>query len=433
MLNKIFCLHIIFASILSAQLLKPSDLSLKALSSSEILIKWRDNSDSETGYKIFRDGELIMITAANVNSFVDKNLLPNHRYRYTIKATDDAYISYYKGWKKRYLLKIDNSMSRITIGDKNNTTVSEAQGYGMLIEALLPKGVDIDDQKIFNSLWRFSRSHPSSICKNLMNWKFDPNDVKDDDSAFDGDADIAYALIKADEKWGSGGDVDYKQEATKILKSIWDCTIGRDSKLPLLGDWVEQDGQKYNQYSARTSDFILGHFRKFAQFSGDERWLDVVKASQKALQDVQDKHSGLIPDFIKKDNSGHYVAVEDGFLEENDGDYYYNACRVPWRLGVDVMASHDSVSKTILSKITEWIKQSSNDQAIGIKAGYRLNGDVIGEYDTKAFIAPFGVAAMALGDRSYAEKIREYIKGNYEGYYEDTIALLSLLAMDGIY
>ena len=341
-------------------------------------------------------------------------------------------LKYYKKWKNNYLLKMNNAMSRIV--DKNsNKTVSEGQGYGMLIEALLPNGVDADDQKIFNALWRFSRSRPSSICHHLMDWEYYPGISKHDNSAFDGDADIAYALIKADEKWGSSGEVNYKNEAIKVLDDIWDCTIGKDSKLPLLGDWVEQDGAKYNQYTARTSDFILGHFKTFAQFTGDNKWLEVVTVTQNALNQVQNETTGLVPDFIKKDINGKYIAVENGFLEEHDGDYYYNACRVPWRLGVDVMQFHDSVSRSILGKIKNWMKSKSNNQAENIKAGYRLNGDVIGDYDTNAFIAPFGVAATALGDNTYAKKIRAYMKRDAEGYYEDTIALLSALAMGGIF
>ncbi len=366
----------------------------------------------------------VPIVMDDVTIVVPANIKPTHLLK------NDT-IKYYKTWKNKYLLEVDSTMSRIV--DKESRTVSEGQGYGMLIEALLPHGVESDDEQIFNALWKFSRSRPSSICSNLMNWKYDPQNIKDDDSAFDGDADIAYALIKAAEKWGSGGVVNYKNEALKVLNDIWNCTIGLDSKLPLLGDWVEQDGTKYNQYTARTSDFMLGHFRKFAQFTGDDKWLEVVTATQNALKEVQNETTGLVPDFIKKDSHGHYVAVENGFLEENDGDYSYNACRVPWRLGVDVMQSHDNVTRNILSKMTHWMKSTSHAIPENIKAGYTLDGNVIGDYDTNAFIAPFGVAATALGDGSYAKKIRQYMIRDTEGYYEDTIALLSLMAMDGVF
>ena len=102
---------------LSAQISKPSDLGLKALSSSEVLIRWRDNSDSETGYKIFRDGELIMITAANVSSFIDRDLLPSHTYRYTVKATDDKID---KSINHIYTINMRNSNSDVTFSMNGN-------------------------------------------------------------------------------------------------------------------------------------------------------------------------------------------------------------------------------------------------------------------------------------------------------------------------
>ena len=92
---KIYFLLVSLFSLLNAELIKPSDLVLKALSSSEVSIKWKDNSKNEIGYKIFIDGKLIKITSANTTSFIDKNLLPSHTYRYTVKATDDAVAKVY--------------------------------------------------------------------------------------------------------------------------------------------------------------------------------------------------------------------------------------------------------------------------------------------------------------------------------------------------
>ena len=90
-LNHLFYLSIVLTTTLFAKLAKPTNLTLKALSSSKVAIGWKDNSDNETGFKIFRDGVLINITPANTTSFIDKNLLPNHTYSYTIKATNDKY------------------------------------------------------------------------------------------------------------------------------------------------------------------------------------------------------------------------------------------------------------------------------------------------------------------------------------------------------
>jgi len=336
---------------------------------------------------------------------------------------------YYKKWKESFLVPDKNSTFRIAMDKKDKSkTTSESQGYGMLITVLMAD-FDKDAQKIFDGLWRFSRAHLSPISKDLMSWEVpEKKDVVD--SAFDGDADIAYALILADKKWGSRGVVNYKKEALKVIDAIWKFTIGLDSYLPLLGDWVDQSGKKYNQYTTRTSDFMPDHFKLFAKFTGEKKWLKVVEATQKAMLEVQNPKTGLIPDFIKYDKKlKKFVAVKDGFLEHHDGAYYYNGCRIPFRMGVDAL-NGDKISQKIVTKLSHWIKRNSNGDPLKIKSGFELDGKVIGDYFSIVFVAPFGVSAM-VDDKAWAKKIYDVVKTRHENYYEDSVALLSMLSMNG--
>ena len=57
------------------------------------------------------------------------------------------------------------------------------------------------------------RAHPSEIDSRLMDWNVP--EPEGNDSAFDGDADIAFGLLLADAQWGSAGRVNYKAEARK--------------------------------------------------------------------------------------------------------------------------------------------------------------------------------------------------------------------------
>ncbi len=337
--------------------------------------------------------------------------------------------SYYQKWKQTFIVSEKNNLYRVAIDKEDkHRTVSEGQGYGMLITSMMKK--DPEAQKIFDGLWRFSRAHLSPISKDLMSWEV-PEKKDIIDSAFDGDADIAYALIVADKNWGSKGSINYKKEAHQVLDAIWKHTIGKESYLPLLGDWVDPKGKKYNQYTTRTSDFMPGHFKTFYRFSGDKKWLKVVKAIQYAILDVQHPKTGLVPDFIKYDaKMKRYIAVEDGFLEHHDGSYYYNACRVPFRFGVDALVNKSLVSKTIVQKLSHWIKHASGNDPLKIKSGFELDGTVIGNYFSIVFTAPFGVAAMS-NDQIWAQKIYEVVKNRHENYYEDSVALLSLFAMSG--
>jgi endo-1,4-beta-D-glucanase Y len=352
----------------------------------------------------------------------------------TIYANPDKEIKeYYEKWKQTYLVKEGNLFRIATDKKDKHRSVSEGQGYGMLIFSMM-SNVDKDAKKIFDGLWRFSRMHPSRVSKDLMAWQI-PKKKGENNSAFDGDADIAYSLIVANSLWGNKGEIKYKDEALNLLDAIWKHTVSSKTNLPLLGNWVHNSSKRYTEFSVRTSDFMTGHFKTFYRFSKDAKWLKVVKATQKAMLDVQDETTGLIPDFIDYDKkSGRFVAVENGFLEKHDGDYYYNGCRIPFRLGVDVLINQDKTSKKIITKLSNWIQKNSQNDPLKIKSGYKLNGEVIGDYFSIVFVAPFGVAASSdASKKQWEAKIYNSIKNTHENYYEDSIALLSMLAMKGYF
>ncbi len=68
----------------------PSNLRLTP-STNTVLLSWNDNSNNETGFKIFRDGEFIATVGANSISYKDENLKKETTYTYTVKASDDRY------------------------------------------------------------------------------------------------------------------------------------------------------------------------------------------------------------------------------------------------------------------------------------------------------------------------------------------------------
>ena len=72
----------------------PSDLTAITQSSSKISLSWTDNSDSETGFKIYRNSvnanwesaTLVNTTSANATSWDNSGLTPNTTYYFRIKA-----------------------------------------------------------------------------------------------------------------------------------------------------------------------------------------------------------------------------------------------------------------------------------------------------------------------------------------------------------
>ncbi len=72
----------------------PSDLSLTAASATEIELRWADNSNDETGFKIERSRDqenwtVVTTTAADVIRYKDTDLTANTQYYYRLRAIND--------------------------------------------------------------------------------------------------------------------------------------------------------------------------------------------------------------------------------------------------------------------------------------------------------------------------------------------------------
>ncbi len=373
--------------------------------------------------------------------YAPDTIRPNHR---TQEQQDDDVRAFYDYWKDQYLVAAGITsdalpLYRVSFGTTNpDQTVSEGQGYGMVIVAYMA-GYDSEAQLIFDGLWEFVKAHPSSIDPRLMSWRI-IGDSAPEASAFDGDADIAYGLLLADSQWGSDGRINYLQEAENVITGILDSTIGEASQLPLLGDWVDPNGEQYNQYTFRPSDYMPAHFRAFSLATQEDRWDSVIENTQNAITHLQTQYSpitGLLPDFSTPEDASSYSPqpATKNFLEgDNDGSYSYNAGRVPWRIGTDALVNNDPVSMEQVQRISRWIETAANGNPAQIKAGYTLTGDPIGDYFTSFFVAPLGVAAMTVPDQqTWLNAIYDAVYATREDYYEDSVTMLSLLVMTGNY
>jgi endo-1,4-beta-D-glucanase Y len=308
----------------------------------------------------------------------------------------------------------------------------------MIIVALMA-GYDPAAQTIFDGLWYFARSYPSNGDSRLMGWQV-PASPGGDASAFDGDADIAYGLLLADKQWGSQGQINYKAEAEGVIAGILESTIGPTSRLPMLGDWVDPNGVDYNEYTPRSSDFMPAHFRAYGRATNNPVWDQVASNSQSVITSLQTNHSpvtGLLPDFIEPVSSIDHTPkpADPNFLEgPHDGHYNYNAGRDPWRIGTDALLNNDPVSLAQARKISTWLESATGGVPANIKAGYLLDGTLIGDYFTTFFASPLGVAAMTNpSQQAWLNGIYDAVYNTPEDYYEDSVTLLCLLVMTGNY
>ncbi len=359
---------------------------------------------------------------------------------------DRAVATFYDQWKKRYLrpaptpaqLYIAYNREKAA-AEPQAVSCSESHGYGMLLVAFLA-GYDPQAQTEFDQLYAFFRAHPSSINPNLMAWqqrKGDRPRTEGNDSATDGDLDIAYALLLADAQWGSSGAVAYRKEALKVLAAIEKDEINPAIPSLKLGDWAS--GAAAND--TRTSDFALNHFRVFAKVTGDNVWLQVINRCYAITERLQARYApktGLVPDFVRRLDSGDPVPAGSKFLESRfDGQYYYNACRFPWRVGTDYLLNGEPRAKAALGRINGFMRAKTGGDPRGIRAGYSLGtGKVLDEDDTSlAFVGPLAVGAcigpenQAWLDALWRELLGAPIEEN--DYFGNTLKLLSMVVVSG--
>jgi endo-1,4-beta-D-glucanase Y len=348
-------------------------------------------------------------------------------------ALDDATRAAYDDWKAAYLRK--GCGGWYVESSNGSMTVSEAHGYGMLIEVMIA-GHDPGAKAQFDGMVRFYEDHPSTGQPPLMAWSQDSSCQSDrgGSSASDGDLDIAYALLLADKQWGSCEGIDYKAKALALLDAIRQHELDATGSYVLLGDWVSPDGEHYD--ATRSSDFMPGHFAAFAEAQPGGGWALPLGAGYSMIEALQDAHSpatGLLPDFIR-DPLGSPAPAEPNFLERDvDGAYSFNACRDPWRLGSHFLTTGDERARAAANRIEDFVRESTGGDAWNVKGGYWLDGSPIADYLSLAFVAPLGVGAMLDPTRqSWLDALWDVTRQQSdEGYYADTLRLLGMIAMSG--
>ncbi|ASU33564.1 glycosyl hydrolase family 8 [Mucilaginibacter xinganensis] len=360
----------------------------------------------------------------------------------TAAQADNAVKSFYTQWKKRFIKHkagADEDFVWFENKDKKQC-VSEGQGYGMIIVALMA-GHDPAAHEIYDNLYRYVKAHPTGKSRHLMAWaQYANGKSTDNTSATDGDMDIAYSLLLADKQWGSDGEVNYLEAAKAMINAIMQYEINHKTWTILLSDGVESESKDY--FTTRSSDFMPSHFKAFKRVTNDSRWDKVIDAGYRLLSGMQAKYSpdaGLIPDFIVNLNKKPKPAPANFLESPYDGYYNYNACRDPWRLATDYLLTGDKRSKKMVDKINRWIRSTTHNDTYNLGAGYSLDGVDMKHrnFEALSFVAPFAVSAMVdVKNQAWLNKVWNYLVAfklkDYD-YYDNSIKLMDMIIVSGNY
>lgn len=347
----------------------------------------------------------------------------------TTGISSETVKSQYKIWEKAYLRGNNTQKFVKTNNGTKAQTLSEAQGYGMLITVMAAQQ-GFGNQKNFNQLTNYYLSHRISADNPLMAWRQTQTANKmvstkaEKTSATDGDLDIAYSLILADKKWGSKGKIDYQKLAVDLIQGISKYEINPETSLPKVGDWATGK----NQNVVRTSDLISAYFREFASYTKDGSWTKTMQNSQKTLKKLSEQHqTGLMADFVEVSGSNLDVATTKAnqIASKHDNQYGFNACRIPWRVAYDYQLNHSQVSKTVGTKLNHFFEKQRKITAI-----YTLNGKRVENYENTAFSAPVVYSAEVLNNQVLKNRYKKVLTTPIPSgdYYPATIQMLVLLA-----
>jgi endo-1,4-beta-D-glucanase Y len=412
------------------------------------------------------------------NSYEQGTILPNHISQ---EEMDDSVRSFYSAWKRHYVLPGSRQDERYIWfeGTKGtNICVSEGQGYGMVIVALMA-GFDSGAQETYDCLYRWYKSHPTTASAHLMAWtqKKDGTSL-DGGAATDGDMDIAYSLLLADAQWGRHSNIPYRQEALAMIDAIRHQEINSQTYVIMEDNTGKPRSRDY--FDMRSSDYMPDHLRAFRDATGDLFWDTVITNNYRVFHYLQNTYSpevGLVPDFIKNirfspehpaaapgqitaapgqitaapgtgpllerdsDDANLFAQpVQPNYLESKyDGVYNFNACRVPWHIGADYLVSGDPRAAAFLARINKWIQTTTKGNPDNISAGYNLSGEDLPHryFEALCFICPFAVAAMSSPDnQEWLNKLWDYIqhfKMKDFDYYDNTIKMLDMIIISGNY
>jgi hypothetical protein len=356
-------------------------------------------------------------------------------------AMDAVLTTQYDAWKAKRVISADSVVAggyAVKFSDPNYMVVSEGQGYGMLLTVLF-EGHDPQAKALFDGMLAVVRARPAYGIvpfdpngKYLMDWRINADgSIGDGWNAMDGDLDIAMALLMADRQWGSAGKWNYLQEAKN--------TIGALKSFNMTSDGVLKGLRRVplGHIDNRTSDYMIGHFRAFKAATGDPIWDLAVNKCYDVLNLMQTVYSpgvGLMPDFVMDaDTAPHPSTGYIGDGNANEGYYWWNACRNPWRFSSDYLLSGDARFAQVTGKMIDFFKASSGGDPTAIGTGYALDGTMLTGGNSPAYHGP--ICAGACVDarfQSFLDTMWNWNAKNLTtGYYDGEIQLLSMVVASG--
>jgi oligosaccharide reducing-end xylanase len=349
------------------------------------------------------------------------------------------------GFRLYYELPQNPSQAFIWAADSNDIR-SEGMSYGMMI------AVQLDMQTQFDRLWNFARTYMqfpgnsnltawryyfrwqgSVNTQNANNWQV--NYGAQTGPAPDGDEYFAAALFLADRRWGSGGAVNYRQEASNIASAMLNNAAG-GGRTPIIDRNSNMVVFFPSGNSATFSDpsyHLPAFYELFAQDGSQNdsaRWRQVAATSRQYFVTSANGNTGLHPDYANFNGTPNAGG-------SNHDQFRFDAWRVVMNMAVDyAWGSQDQRLKTQVEKyhnfFTAHLGNGNVQNALFALNGTGASGN--GSTALTATLASGAVASAANNRDDYVQNL--WIIGQQPGtyrYYQETVYMLGLLSTAGFF
>ncbi|WP_043239408.1 glycosyl hydrolase family 8 [Stutzerimonas azotifigens] len=289
---------------------------------------------------------------------------------------------------------------RIVDTGNRGVSHSEGQGWGMLFAEAH------GDRQAFDRLWDWTRSHLQRDDLALFAWRFDPaatDPVADRNNASDGDVLIAWALLRAAQRWQEPSYADASAAIRQaIAEQLLRTHAGYRVLLPgLVG--FERD----EQLVVNLSYLVVPAFQAFALQEPDGDWQRLVEDGERLLAGARFGAHALPPDWLAVDRDGT-LAPAEGWPPR----FGFDAVRVPLYHYWGGMPASDSK----LAPFTAFWRCCETPHAwVDLRSG-----------ELSPYPASTGVRAIG----ALLEGAAAPVENGNEDYYSASLALLAALARD---
>ena len=357
----------------------------------------------------FDHSELVADFTDNSSSFLDFNryISTNGDWARVYRVKNELEIVRQDSWK---FFRDNNVVSYGQVIDPENNDRSTSS----LQASAMQRAVDEKDKAAFAGIWAWTRDHfQNRLQDKLLSSSWEKNDageyeLGDSNTTSRGDIDAAAALIQAHALWPKQG---YLKDAKAIINDIWNQeVVSLNGQYYLMAFATDQT----QQILVNPSYIAPYYFRQFAELDPGHDWAKLIDDSYALLARIQNKNTGLIPNWIAVNATGE-IADAAPLVGAVANNYGYESFRLSLRIAQDNAYHKEARAHRLLEPMAGFFagEMSRSDRVAAI---YTLDGQAVEAFeDTATYTAVYAALdASGIHDELSERILKEKILGQFD-------------------